>query len=59
MGQSRALALAVGIVAVLQAFLGVATLMTRVPLHLALAHQAGAATLLALATALAWRVRRA
>jgi cytochrome c oxidase assembly protein subunit 15 len=58
MGQSRALALAVGVAAVLQALLGVVTLMTRVPLHLALAHQAGAAILLALATALAWRVRR-
>jgi cytochrome c oxidase assembly protein subunit 15 len=58
MGQSRALALAVGVVAILQALLGVATLMTRVPLHLALAHQAGAAVLLAVATALAWRVRR-
>jgi cytochrome c oxidase assembly protein subunit 15 len=32
--------------------------MTRVPLQLALAHQAGAAILLAVATALAWRVRR-
>jgi heme a synthase len=58
MGQSRGLALAVGVVAVAQALLGVATLMTRVPLHLALAHQAGAAILLAVATALAWRVRR-
>jgi cytochrome c oxidase assembly protein subunit 15 len=58
MGQSRGLALAVGIVAVLQACLGVATLMLRVPLPLALAHQAGAAILLALATGLAWRVRR-
>jgi len=58
MGQSRALALAVGVVAILQALLGVVTLMTRVPLHLALAHQAGAAILLGTATALAWRVRR-
>jgi cytochrome c oxidase assembly protein subunit 15 len=58
MGQSRGLALAVGLVAVFQALLGVATLMTRVPLPLALGHQAGAAILLALATALAWRVRR-
>jgi len=58
MGQSRALALAVGVVAVLQACLGVATLMLRVPLPLALIHQAGAAILLALATALMWRVRR-
>jgi cytochrome c oxidase assembly protein subunit 15 len=58
MGQSRSLALAVGVIAVLQACLGVATLMTRVPLPLALIHQAGAAVLLALATALMWRVRR-
>jgi len=58
MGQSRGLALAVGIVAVFQALLGVVTLMTHVPLPLALGHQAGAAILLGLATALAWRVRR-
>jgi cytochrome c oxidase assembly protein subunit 15 len=58
MGQSRSLALAVGVMAVLQACLGVATLMTRVPLPLALIHQAGAAVLLALATGLMWRVRR-
>ncbi len=58
MGQSRGLALAVGMMAVLQALLGVATLVTRVPLPLALVHQAGAAILLALATALMWRVRR-
>ena len=41
-----------------EALLGVAPLMTRVPLPLALIHQAGAAILLALATALMWRVRR-
>ena len=58
MGQSRALALAVGVVAVLQALLGIVTLMSHVPLNLALLHQAGAAILLATATALAWRVRR-
>jgi cytochrome c oxidase assembly protein subunit 15 len=58
MGQSRGLTLAVGVIAVLQACLGVITLMTRVPLALALGHQAGAAILLALATSLAWRVRR-
>ena len=57
-GQSRALTLAVGVVAALQACLGVATLMLRVPLPLALIHQAGAAILLGLATATAWRVRR-
>ena len=57
-GQSRSLALAVGVVAILQACLGVATLVTRVPLPLAVIHQAGAALLLAVATMLAWRVRR-
>ncbi|MGH6956082.1 MAG: COX15/CtaA family protein [Caulobacteraceae bacterium] len=58
MGQSRGLALAVGVIAVFQVCLGIATLMTHVPLGLALGHQAGAAVLLALATAFAWRVRR-
>jgi cytochrome c oxidase assembly protein subunit 15 len=58
MGQSRALALATGVVAILQACLGVVTLMAHVPLPLAILHQAGAAVLLAVATALAWRVRR-
>jgi cytochrome c oxidase assembly protein subunit 15 len=58
MGQSRGLALAVGLVAGFQVLLGIATLMTHVPLPLALAHQAGAAMLLAIATGLAWRVRR-
>jgi cytochrome c oxidase assembly protein subunit 15 len=59
MGQSRALTLAVGAVAIFQACLGIATLMSGVPLPLALLHQAGAAMLLAVAVALAWRVRRA
>jgi cytochrome c oxidase assembly protein subunit 15 len=58
MGQSRGLALAVGVLAVLQALLGIATLITRVPLSLALGHQASAAILLAVSTALMWRVRR-
>ena len=58
MGQSRGLTLAVGIVAAFQAAFGVLTLLLRVPLGLALSHQAGAAILLALATGLAWRVRR-
>ena len=58
MGQSRALALGVGVVAIAQACLGVATLVLAVPLPLAMLHQAGAVLLLALATALAWRVRR-
>ena len=58
MGQSRGLALAVGLVAVFQALMGVITLVSGVPLPLAMSHQAGAALLLAVATALAWRVRR-
>jgi cytochrome c oxidase assembly protein subunit 15 len=58
MGQSRGLALAVGILAVFQASLGVVALISAVPLSLALAHQAGAALLLIVATMLAWRVRR-
>ena len=42
----------------LQALLGIATLMARAPLGLSAAHQAGAAIVLAVATTLAWRVRR-
>ena len=42
----------------LQALLGVATLMARAPLGLSAAHQAAAAIVLALATTLAWQVRR-
>jgi len=42
-----------------QAGLGVATLLSQVALALALMHQADAAILLALATTLAWRARRA
>ena len=58
MGQSRGLALAVAIVAIFQATLGAATLVSGVPLPLAMGHQAGAALLLIVATMLAWRVRR-
>ena len=45
-------------VVTLQAGLGVWTLMAVVPLGLGVLHQAGAAVLLAAATAFAWRVRR-
>ena len=41
-----------------QAGLGIATLMTRVPIGLGIAHQLTAALLLCLAVAFAWRVRR-
>jgi cytochrome c oxidase assembly protein subunit 15 len=58
MGQSRGLTLAVAIVAIFQASLGVTTLLSGVPLPLAMGHQAGAALLLVVATMLAWRVRR-
>ncbi len=50
-------ALCVGLL-LLQAVLGVATLLTGDPLGLALAHQANAALLLSLAVALAWRSKR-
>jgi len=50
--------LAVAIVVTLQAAVGVWTLMAQVPLSLGVIHQAGAAVLLAVATAFAWRVRR-
>ncbi|OIQ63435.1 heme A synthase [mine drainage metagenome] len=43
---------------VLQACLGVATLMTHVPILLGMAHQVMAALVLALATTFTWRVRR-
>ena len=56
--EARMLGLAVGGVVLMQAVLGVATLMTGVPLWLGILHQLGAAILLATATAFAWRVRR-
>jgi cytochrome c oxidase assembly protein subunit 15 len=43
---------------ILQALLGVATLMARVPIGLGVAHQLTAALTLSLAVAFAWRVRR-
>jgi cytochrome c oxidase assembly protein subunit 15 len=52
------LALALAVMVTLQAVLGVATLMLQAPLTLALAHQAVAAIVLALAVCLAWRSRR-
>ncbi len=55
---ARLLGLMVGGVVLLQSLLGVATLMTGVPLWLGILHQLGAALLLATATAFAWRVRR-
>lgn len=55
---AKVLALALGGVVLVQAGLGVATLMAGTPLWLALLHQVTAAVLLAIATAFAWRVRR-
>jgi cytochrome c oxidase assembly protein subunit 15 len=57
-GAGRALAFAILAALALQIGLGVATLLLTVPLPLALAHQFTAATILALATALAWNARR-
>jgi cytochrome c oxidase assembly protein subunit 15 len=55
---SKVIAAALAVIVVLQAALGVWTLMAAVPISLGVAHQAGAAVLLAAATAFAWRVRR-
>jgi cytochrome c oxidase assembly protein subunit 15 len=55
---AKGLALAVGACVVLQAALGVAALMTGVPLALGLIHQVMAAIVLSVAVAFAWRVRR-
>lgn len=54
----KALALVVGIFVLMQAGLGVATLMMTAPLALSLAHQTLAAIVLALAVSLVWRSRR-
>jgi cytochrome c oxidase assembly protein subunit 15 len=55
---SRLLALAVAVVVLAQAGLGIATLLTRVPIGLGIAHQLMAALLLCLGVIFAWRVRR-
>lgn len=55
---ARAVAVGVAGLVTAQAALGVATLMAAVPVWLGALHQAGGAGLLALATVLAWRVRR-
>jgi cytochrome c oxidase assembly protein subunit 15 len=56
--QAKALAFGLAAAVCLQAGLGIATLMAGVPLWLGILHQAGAALLLTVATAFAWRVRR-
>jgi cytochrome c oxidase assembly protein subunit 15 len=55
---SKALAMAVAAAVLLQAGLGIATLMARVPIGLGIAHQLMAALTLCVAVAFAWRVRR-
>ncbi len=55
---TRILVLAVGASIVLQAILGVITLIFGVPIWLGIAHQIAAAMVLSLAVALAWRARR-
>lgn len=55
---AKVLGVALGGAVVIQALLGVATLMTHVPIGLAMAHQMMAAILLSISTAFAWRVRR-
>ncbi|HEY1928033.1 MAG TPA: COX15/CtaA family protein [Caulobacteraceae bacterium] len=57
-GAIRLLAFAALADACLQAVLGIASLWLSVPLTLALAHQANAVSLLAIAVSLAWRARR-
>lgn len=54
----RGLAIAMGVLVTLQASLGVVTLMAGAPVGLAIAHQAGAAIVLGVAVAFAWRARR-
>lgn len=56
--QARVLAFVLTGVVTLQAAMGVWTLMAGVPVALGVLHQAGAAVLLAVVTAFAWRVRR-
>lgn len=55
---SKRLAVGVALLVVVQALLGIATLMARVPIGLGVAHQLTAALTLSLAVAFAWRVRR-
>ena len=55
---TKVLALAVGASIILQAILGVITLVFGVPIWLGIAHQLVAALVLSLAVALAWRARR-
>ncbi|MBS0360479.1 MAG: COX15/CtaA family protein, partial [Proteobacteria bacterium] len=55
---SKALGLGLGVLVLLQAALGVATLMARAPVGMGVAHQLVAVLTLSLAVTFAWRVRR-
>jgi cytochrome c oxidase assembly protein subunit 15 len=57
-GQARGLAVLVAVTVTAQALIGIATLMSGVPVWLGVFHQFGAVLVLAVATAFAWRVRR-
>ena len=56
--QSKLLGVAVAVGVLVQAGLGIATLMARAPVGLSIVHQVVAAFVLALGVAFAWRVRR-
>jgi cytochrome c oxidase assembly protein subunit 15 len=56
--EAKLLALATGAAIVLQALLGIVTLVAGVPVWLGMAHQVTAAVVLSLAVAFGWRVRR-
>jgi cytochrome c oxidase assembly protein subunit 15 len=56
--ESKLLALAVASAVVVQALLGIATLMMRAPVGMSIVHQLMAALVLSLAVAFGWRVRR-
>ncbi|MGE5501548.1 MAG: COX15/CtaA family protein [Ignavibacteriales bacterium] len=55
---AKRLGLLIGLTVVIQLILGIATLMSGVPVLLGVFHQIGAVMLLTAATAFAWRVRR-
>jgi len=57
-GEARGLALLVAAAVTAQALIGIATLMSGVPVWLGVVHQIGAVLVLAAATTFAWRVRR-
>ena len=55
---ARGLGLLIGLAVVVQLALGIATLMSGVPVWLGVLHQLGAVAAMTAATAFAWRVRR-